>query len=79
MVTETAERGTLERRVQPLQATLSVDGESWMSSDPGAYVIELPVGRRRLDISSQGYRALSTVVEILAGESTQLNVVLAPD
>lgn len=68
--------GTLELHVQPPQAEVRVNGERWISSGDGAYELQLPAGRHRLEVSAPGYRAYDGDVEVLDGEVTPVHVTL---
>jgi len=71
--------GTLELHVQPITADVTIDGQRWLSSDAGHFVLELPAGVHRVDVSQRGYRTLSTEVTVSESESTPLNVSLMAD
>ena len=66
--------GTLDLYVQPENADVTIDGERWVSSEDGHYVLQLPVGPHRLEITRRGYRTYSTTVDVGAGEPVPLNV-----
>ncbi|MEZ5294604.1 MAG: PEGA domain-containing protein [Vicinamibacterales bacterium] len=68
--------GTLELLVQPGTATVAVDGARWVSSEPGSYDLQLPVGAHRIEVSAPGFRAFATTVDVRDGETTPLNVSL---
>jgi PEGA domain len=68
--------GVLEMRVQPLTATVMVDGERWMSSDEGWYELQLPVGAHRVDVTAPGHRPFTATVDVAADATTPLNVSL---
>jgi uncharacterized membrane protein len=71
--------GTLELHVQPVTADVTIDGQRWVSSDAGHFVIELPTGTHRVEVSQKGYRTLSTDVTVGVGEHAPLNVSLMAD
>jgi len=71
--------GTLDLRVQPAAAEVTIDGAPWVTSEPGHFAVQLARGRHVIEVASQGYRRFSTEVEIREGETTPLNVSLAPD
>ena len=68
--------GTLTMRVQPGSAEVWIDGEQWVSSDSGSYVIELPEGPHRLQVRESGYQEFSGNVDVRDGETTRLDVSL---
>ncbi len=68
--------GYLELRVQPLSATVMVDGERWMSSENGWYELQLPAGAHRVDVTAPGHRPFTATVDVAADATTPLNVSL---
>jgi hypothetical protein len=68
--------GFLELRVQPLTATVMVDGERWMSSDNGWYELQLPAGAHRVDVTAPGHRPFTATVDVEADAATPLNISL---
>ena len=68
--------GFLELRVQPLTATVMVDGERWMSSEDGWYELQLPAGAHRVDVTASGHRPFTATVDVEADATTPLNVSL---
>lgn len=78
-VTEEAEEtGTLDLYVQPAGAEVRLDGQRWVSSDSGHFLVQIPAGKHRVEISRPGYQAFMTIVEIRQRETVPLNVVLMP-
>jgi hypothetical protein len=71
--------GMLELRIQPKSTDISIDGESWPSSDEtDETIIHLPAGRHRVEIRKHGYEPFVTDVEVRTGETTRLYVKLPP-
>jgi hypothetical protein len=70
------EPGTIELRVQPAAATVTIDGAAWLSSDPGLFVVELPAGRHHVEVSAPGYRTFTTDIDVPAGDTAPINVSL---
>ena len=70
--------GQVAIRVQPADATVTIDGEPW-TSPAGAerLVVHLAPGTHRVEIKKDGYDAFVTAVEIRRGETAVLNVSLA--
>jgi hypothetical protein len=68
--------GTLNLHVQPANAEVWIDGERWVSSDQGRFVIQLPEGPHRIEVTSAGYREYSSEIQVLDGETMPLNVSL---
>jgi hypothetical protein len=71
--------GTLNLRVQPGDAAVTIDGERWDSPDAGSrLVVQLAPGQHRVEVHKDGYRSYSTTIEIRSGEPQSLNVSLPP-
>jgi hypothetical protein len=70
--------GVLRLVVQPTGATVTLDGERWVSSDEHQFQLQLPQGQHRLQVSRAGYDTFRTTLTIHAGEWTRLNVSLMP-
>jgi len=68
--------GTLEIRVQPPTASVTIDGERWLSSNEGQYVLQLAPGAHQVEASLEGYRRFSMEVEVVESQSTPINVSL---
>lgn len=69
--------GTLAIRVQPADATVTIDGERWDSPEGGSRLqVQLAAGRHTIEVQKDGYRSYSTTVEIRPGETQTLNVSL---
>ncbi len=72
--------GTLAIRVQPGDAEVLVDGESWEGPDTAdRLVIQLPEGEHRVEVRKEGFTAYSSTVRVRRGDTTSLNVSLARD
>jgi hypothetical protein len=69
--------GSLAVRVQPLDAEVLVDGESWQSPDAGSLTLQLAEGVHRVQVRKQGYRTYSAEVRVRRGDSTSVNVSLS--
>jgi hypothetical protein len=68
--------GRIDLHVQPGSATVSIDGEKWISSDEGHYVLQLPVGRHTVEVFEERFRRFIVEIEIRDGETTPLDVSL---
>jgi hypothetical protein len=68
--------GTLDIFVQPTSAEVTIDGQRWFTSDEGHFMLQVPAGKHRVEISKSGYRKFTT--EILVGdrETVPVNVSL---
>jgi PEGA domain len=69
--------GTLAIKVQPGDAEVSIDGETWRG--PGAQdrlTVEVAEGSHTIEIRKSGYRTYVTQVDVRRGQSTPLNVSL---
>lgn len=75
---QTVENGTLDLYVQPAGAEVRVDGQPWVSSENGHFLVQLPAGTHRLEISRPGYRPFASTITIAQGESVPLSVALMP-
>jgi hypothetical protein len=73
-----ARTGTLSLRVQPPDASVSIDGELWRNPQgQDRLVVQLPEGLHRLRVEKPGLQPFITDVDVRAGEPTNLNVSLA--
>lgn len=68
--------GTLDLYVQPANAEVSIDGQRWVSSDAGHFMVQVPVGKHHIEVRKGGYRQFATDVEIREAETSPLNVSL---
>lgn len=68
--------GTLDVRVQPVTAELTIDGQRWVSSDEGHFVVQVPSGMHRIEVTKSGYRGFATEIEVRDGDTMPLNVSL---
>jgi hypothetical protein len=68
--------GELDLRIQPADVNLFVDGQRWLSSDPNRFVLQLPVGKHKIEVTKNGYRGFETEVEVTATTSVLLNISL---
>ena len=69
--------GSLSLRVQPPDADVFVDGERWVSSDEGQFVLQVSAGTHRVEVAKTGYQRFSTEIVVREGEATPLNVSLS--
>ena len=69
--------GSFALRVQPADAAVLIDGERWVSSDKGQFILQVSVGPHRVEITKPGYRRFSTEIQMREGEETPLNVSLS--
>jgi hypothetical protein len=66
--------------VQPEGAEVLIDGERWEPAAPGdRLIVQVPEGRRHVEIRLAGRRTFSQDVEVRAGETVPLNVSLRSD
>ena len=74
---ETAGFGELSLRVQPTDASVTIDGERWDSPTGGSRLeVQLSEGRHRIEVRKEGHRPYSTEVDIRRGETVTLNISL---
>ena len=74
--TEAAGFGTLDLCVQPASADVTIDGQRWSTSDEGHFIVRVPAGTHRVEVSKPGYRRFATELEVGDGETVPLNVSL---
>jgi len=67
-------KGELRVLVQPANARVKVDGEV----RTGTFQAWLDAGRRRVEIAAPGHQAVVRSVEVQAGETSEITVVLQP-
>ena len=71
--------GTLNIRVQPADAVVTIDGEKWDSPEGGSrLVVQLAGGSHRVEIRKDGFKPYSGTVQIRPGEAQTLNISLPP-
>jgi hypothetical protein len=69
--------GRLAIRVQPVDAEILIDGETWRGSDAqDRLIVDVAEGPHTLEIRKAGYRPYVTQVNVRRGESTPVNVSL---
>jgi hypothetical protein len=69
--------GTLNVRVQPTDAVVTIDGERWDSPEGGSrLVVELAAGSHRIEVRKEGFRPYSSTVQIRPGETQSVNISL---
>ncbi len=76
-VSEPADFGVLEVRVQPSGVRLRIDGEPWLAEPAGPVSIHLPQGRHRVEIEKEGFQSFAGDVVVSSGRTTTLNVKLS--
>jgi hypothetical protein len=69
--------GSLALRIQPLDAEVIVDGESWQSPQAGSITLQLSEGPHRVEVRKAGYRSYTAEVRVRRGDTTSLNVSLS--
>jgi hypothetical protein len=71
--------GTLNIRVQPADAVVTIDGEKWDSPEGGSrLVVQLAGGSHRVEVRKDGFKPYSGTIQIRAGEAQTLNISLPP-
>ena len=70
----TTDVGSLDLRVQPADVEVRIDGQPWLSTDNGHFVVQLPVGEHRLELCKPGQFRLATNVVIGEGETNTLEL-----
>jgi hypothetical protein len=73
----TGDFGSIALRVQPGDATITIDGQPWTGAqDQDRLVVELGTGTHTVEIRKDGYRTYITDITVRRGETTPLNVSL---
>jgi hypothetical protein len=62
--------------VQPATADVTIDGQRWMSSEEGHFMVQMPAGRHHVDVSKPGYRHFTSNIDIRENEVMPVNVSL---
>lgn len=68
--------GTLDLRVTPADVEVAIDGQPWTTADEGHFVVQLTVGKHRLELSKTGQFRLGTDIVINDGETNTLELTL---
>lgn len=72
-----SEFGSLALRVQPGDASITIDGEPWENSgDSQRFILQLGPGVHHVQIRKDGYRTYMTDITVRPGETTTLNVAM---
>jgi hypothetical protein len=66
--------GTLDLRVTPADIEVTIDGQPWATADEGHFVVQLTVGKHRLELSKTGVFRLGTEIDISEGETNTLEM-----
>jgi len=70
--------GTFELHVQPADADVTIDGRPWVTSEVGHFVVQVPAGAHRLEVTKPGFWQLAAKFEVRDGQRSALNVSLMP-
>ncbi len=74
----TSRSGVLSIRVQPAGATVFIDGERWSGPAEGErLIVQVPLGRRRIEVEREGYERFSTEIDVLANQTVPVNINLS--
>jgi hypothetical protein len=68
--------GTIDLWVQPVGATVTIDGQRWATTEEGHFVVQVPTGTHRVEVTQQGYRTFASDIAVPEGQSMPLNVSL---
>jgi PEGA domain len=71
-------RGTLELTLQPADAEILLDGQSWQRTGADRVTMDLSAGRHNVQVRKPGYVGYLTDVDIRPSETTTLSVNLKP-
>ena len=55
---------------------MTIDGKRWLTSDEGHFMVQVPAGKHRVEVSKSGHRQFTTEADIREGEVVPLNVSL---
>lgn len=66
--------GTLDLCVEPASADVEIDGERWVSTEQGHYVVAIRPGQHRVEVFEDGHRRFSIEVRVREGETTPLDI-----
>jgi len=69
--------GTLAIRVQPGDGLVLIDGERWNGNE--AIEVQIAPGAHTVEVRKTGFRGYLTEVTVKRGETTRLNIALAPE
>jgi hypothetical protein len=69
--------GALAIRVQPMDAEVIVNGESWESPAAGDLTLQLSEGTHHVEVRKEGYRPYTAEIQVRRGETARLNVSLS--
>jgi hypothetical protein len=76
---ESREFGTVNIRVQPADAAVTIDGERWDSPEGGSrLILQLSGGPHRVEVRKDGFKPYSSTIQVRPGETQSLNVSLPP-
>jgi len=64
--------------VQPADADVTIDGRPWVTSEVGHFIVEVPTGAHRLEVTKAGYWQFAAKFDVRDGQRTGLNVSLMP-
>ncbi|HLG57513.1 MAG TPA: hypothetical protein VI485_19380 [Vicinamibacterales bacterium] len=68
--------GTLDLRVAPADVEVAIDGQPWATAEEGHFVVQLTVGKHRLELNKTGAFRLGTDIVISEGETNRLELTL---
>jgi len=72
-----SEFGALALRVQPGDASITIDGEAWeASAENERLIVQLGAGVHTVEVRKDGYRTYLTDITVRPGETATLNVAL---
>jgi len=75
-----SEFGSLALRVQPGDASITIDGEPWENpGDNERFILQLGPGVHNVQVRKDGYRTYMTDITVRPGETTRLNVAMTPN
>lgn len=72
--TQAASLVTFELRVEPSDADVAIDGRQWTTSEPGHFVVQVPEGPHRVEVTRPGYWQFAAKFELRQGQANALTV-----
>jgi hypothetical protein len=67
---------TIAIRVQPGDATVTIDGERWQTSGSDRLEVQVTPGEHRVEIHKEGYQPFTTIIRVAPGATSPVNVSL---
>jgi uncharacterized membrane protein len=59
-----------------MDAHVVIDGQRWFTSDEGHFMVQVPAGKHRVEVTKSGFRQFTTEIEVGDGHTVPLDVSL---